>query len=59
MGTASHALGTARSPSWIIRKVHLVRWRWCYAGYYFADRTVPFPDYSGSNGLNLRCVAHF
>ena len=20
------------APSWIIRKVHLVRWRWCYAG---------------------------
>ncbi len=50
MGTASHALGTGAAPSWIIRKVHLVRWRWCYRDYYFADRTVPFPDYSGSNG---------
>lgn len=32
MGTASHALGTARCAGWIIRKGLSAPWRWCCAG---------------------------
>lgn len=32
MGTASHALGTARALSSTIRKERSARWRWCFAG---------------------------
>ncbi len=59
MGTASHALGTARCAELDIRKVRLVRWHWCYAGLLLRCRTVPFPDYSGSNGLKFAMRPHF
>ncbi len=45
MGTASPPSVRRAAPSWIIRKVHLVRGAGVMRDYYFADRTVPFPDY--------------
>ncbi len=48
MGTASHALGTARCA-----ELDYQEGAFSSLAYYFADRTVPFPDYSGSNGLKF------